>query len=366
MRLSVRLIVREWRECPATIVICLCWIAIFAGMAYAQLLEARPTSWNQWVYLGITDGRRFGDCSMTDLAHGQLWRLVTSTFVHYNLLHIGLNLLIMYQLGSVVESWYGSAQFLFLYLLMGGGGNAVSAVIRTSLKTDPRVHWGGGSVVIMGLVALCCVVGWRTNTLIGRKLGRQMVFVLAATAGLGVLLPRYIDNWGHAGGALVGAMLGFADRWLLKRVSLPSAWGSGVISAIILLICGAAQFEVDRREAPARSQQALARHVIELDRAAHRLTAARQTLARTESSSAIHNLLAGIGPELSATARNELNEVQLRAQSAEGQPLDPATAKELGGRLDHLVREIRTELVAIQRRLRELRSSHSRQQLEPH
>jgi rhomboid protease GluP len=366
MRLSLRLLAREWHECPATIIICIAWIAVFAGMAFAQLSDSRPTSWNQWVYLGLTDGHRFGDCSLPDLAHGQVWRLVTSTFVHYNLLHIALNLLIMYQLGSVVESWYGSAQFLFLYLLTGGGGNAISAVIRNLLKTDPRIHWGGGSVVIMGFVALCCVAGWRTKTAMGRKLAWQMLLVLVATAGLGVLLPKYVDNWGHAGGALVGAGLGFADRWLLSRVSRPAAWGNGMISALVMLFCGAAQYESDRRESPVRTQQTLVRHSNELDRAAHRLTAARQTLLRTQSAETLLSVLATWEPDLSVAVRDELAQLQKQAAVVEGRPLDFAETKELAERLDHLIREIRKELVADQRRLRELRSPESHRNVAPH
>jgi rhomboid protease GluP len=360
MRLSLRLLAREWHECPATIIICLAWIAVFAGMAIAQHSEPRAVTWHHWVYLGITDGHRFGDCSFPDLAQGQLWRLVTSTFVHYNLLHIILNLLIMYQLGAVVESWYGSAQFLFLYLLTGGGGNAVSAIIRDRLHSDPRIHWGGGSVVIMGLVALCCVVGWRTKTPMGRKLGMQMTFVLAATAGLGLILPKYIDNWGHAGGALVGAMLGFADRWLLNRVSRPAAWGSGVISATLLLICAAAQFQSDRRESPRRDQQTLARHAFELDRAAHRLNSAKQNLARTHSADAMHDLLATGIPDLEPPTRQELVQLQKQAAALAGRPLDATETKALTDRLDHLVRELRRQLVADQRKLRELRALDSR------
>ena len=366
MRLSLRLLASEWHECPATIILCSLWIAVFAGMAVVQLGEPGVISWQQWVYLGITDGHRFGDCSLPDLANRQLWRLVTSTFVHYNLLHIILNLLIMYQLSAVLESWYGSAQLLFLYVLTGGGGNAISAAIRTVLEADPRIHWGGGSVVIMGLVALCCVVGWRTKTSLGRKLGYQMSLVLVATACLGLLLPKYVDNWGHAGGALVGVALGFADRWLLNRVARPAAWGNGMIAAMVILGCGAAQYESDRRETPMRNQQKLAHHAIELDRAAHRLAAARQVLIRTQSVDIVRGMVSNWTLYPNLTIRQALAQLQKQATVAAGQPLDPSQTQELTDSLDQLIHEFRLELVATQRKLRELRASEGSRKVAGH
>ena len=91
----------------------------------------------------------------------------------------------------------------------------------------------------------------------GKSLSRLMTLFLVLTAIMGILLPRYIDNWGHAGGALVGAPLGLADRRLLANRSKPSAWGMGVVAGLIMAGCGAAQFIEDRREAPARRERNL-------------------------------------------------------------------------------------------------------------
>ena len=72
-------------------------------------------SWTRLLVLGIGDGHRFGDLALQDLAHGEYWRLITSTFVHFSVLHLVLNLIAMYQLGTMVESWYGSLS-LSLYM----------------------------------------------------------------------------------------------------------------------------------------------------------------------------------------------------------------------------------------------------------
>jgi hypothetical protein len=79
---------------------------------------------------------------------------------------------------------------------------------------------------------------------------------LGLTGLLGIAFPRYIDNWGHAGGALVGFPLGLFHRWFLRNHDRPPAWGMGVVTSLAIAGCGLAQFAADRREAPARRELA--------------------------------------------------------------------------------------------------------------
>jgi membrane associated rhomboid family serine protease len=253
--MTLRGIAREFKDFPATMVFCTLWIVVFAAMLRTRFAGGDPTPWKMWLLVGIGEGHRFGDLALSDIGRGEIWRLVTSTFVHYSVLHIALNLLAMYQLGTLVESWYGSHQFVLIYALTGGVGNLISVMIRRCNGSGLAVHSGGGSVVIMGLVGLCAVAGWRSRSELGVMLGRQMVFFMFVTALLGVAFPKYIDNWGHLGGALVGAVLGLAHRVFIRRVFRPSAWGPGVLAGIVIVICGVAQVCDDRWEAPIRQKE---------------------------------------------------------------------------------------------------------------
>lgn len=264
--MTLRKLAREVKDFPATTIFCLLWIVVFVAMVGTQLAAGAYPSWSKWLLLGIGDGHRFGDLSLQDLAHREYWRLVTSTFVHFSVVHLVLNVIAMYQLGTMVESWYGTPQSIFIYGLTGGGGNLVSVLIRHEIGSNPRIHSGGGSVVIMGLVGLCAVVGLRSRTKLGVSMGRLMVFFMVTTAILGVALPQFIDNWGHAGGAVVGTVLGFAHRRLLNAVKKPSAWGRGALMGIIITACGVAQVVADRRETPLREAQGVIRRLSELER----------------------------------------------------------------------------------------------------
>src|SRR5579859_3815037 len=58
------------------------------------------------------------------VAHGGWYRLVTSMFLHANLLHIGFNMYILWWAGSQVEQYLGRARFIGLYFVAGLAGSA--------------------------------------------------------------------------------------------------------------------------------------------------------------------------------------------------------------------------------------------------
>jgi hypothetical protein len=90
-----------------------------------------------------------------------------------------------------------------------------------------------------------------------------MVWLMAATAVLGRIVP-IIDNWGHAGGALIGAAIGFAHRTLIRTPRRPVAKWAGGVGVLLLIASGAAQLRADRIKAGERSLQATEQQTIEI------------------------------------------------------------------------------------------------------
>lgn len=255
---KLSLLLDDAREFPATMALGAAWVIVFVAMVVGRLLTSGPPPSLQDFLVGNIGGAHaYGDMTLNEVFRGEVWRVVTCTFVHYSILHIGMNLYGLYQLGCLVESWYGSGQFLAIYLVIGGGGNLVSALIRHARGMEPRMHSGGGSTVVLGLVALCAVVGWRARSRIGDYLRGQMVGILLFTAFLGQVLP-IIDNWGHAGGALVGAIVGFMHRILIRTATRPVAWWAGLLATIVMLVCGGAQWRDHRVEESYRAPIATA------------------------------------------------------------------------------------------------------------
>ena len=122
------------------------------------------------------------------------WRLVTSGFVHVGLIHIGLNMYMLFQFGRQLEAVLGWKRFVTLYGISLLGGSAAIMLLAPSNSLHV-----GASGAIFGLFAAFGVL------LYSRKLPWQS---LAASAGIwlvaGFIIPG-ISWQGHAGGAVAGA-----------------------------------------------------------------------------------------------------------------------------------------------------------------
>ncbi|HVM64735.1 MAG TPA: rhomboid family intramembrane serine protease [Acidimicrobiales bacterium] len=149
--------------------------------------------------------------------HGQWWRLFTPMVVHFGLLHLGLNMLVLWQLGPPVERVLGRWLYLASYLACGVAGSIVSDIVLKSTALS-----GGASGAIVGIVGV--LVGntfvtqqlgawgrrstqqWRFDPKVARSLAIQIVLWIAFTS----IFIKQIDNWAHIGGGVAGLVIGAA------------------------------------------------------------------------------------------------------------------------------------------------------------
>ena len=132
---------------------------------------------------------------------GQWYRLVTSGFMHFGLIHIGFNMYLLYMLGQMLEPSIGRVTFLLVYLAGLFGGSAGSLLLD-----DPRAISAGASGAVFGLMALA-FVGYYLNGAnpLNTSIGTLLMLNLVIT----FLFPR-ISIGGHLGGAAAGALCAFA------------------------------------------------------------------------------------------------------------------------------------------------------------
>lgn len=248
-------ILREFTDFPATTTIGALWIAVYLAMA---LYQGTLHAGSAWLEGGIetSTAHLFGDLTSRDLYAGEVWRTVTATFVHFSLIHLTLNLVGLYQLGRVVEDWHGSWRFVALYAAIGGVGNAIAGLARPFFPPGGEKAWlthsGGGSTAIFGMVTLIGVGAWRSRTRFGDYAKGIALLLLLVNGVLAVVLRKYLDNLGHAGGAIVGAVLGLFQSALNHEPEGPSARRTGWIGIGVLAACAAAQGWDDRAEAQVR------------------------------------------------------------------------------------------------------------------
>jgi membrane associated rhomboid family serine protease len=163
-------------------------VAVLAAMAAADQ-GGRPSLLSSGNGLA-RDFALFGPA----VAGGEWWRLVTSGFLHYGLLHLGFNMFILLQLGTLLEPALGRLRLAALYLaaLLGGGLGV--------LLIEPDAFTAGASGAVFGLMGATVVVM--------RSRGADVMATgLPMLLGINLVLTFAVPGisiGGHLGGLLVG------------------------------------------------------------------------------------------------------------------------------------------------------------------
>ncbi|KAM0972382.1 hypothetical protein ACFX1X_020419 [Malus domestica] len=154
---------------------------------------------------------------------GQLWRLVTSSFLHANVGHLLVNCYSLNSVGPTMEKISGPKRYLALYFASAIASSAMSY----GFSEAPAV---GASGAVFGLVGSLAVFVMRHRGLVGRGKEdlQQIAHVIVLNMAIGFFF-KGIDNWGHFGGLLGGV----ATSWLLGpawKYESPSADGRRIFS----------------------------------------------------------------------------------------------------------------------------------------
>ncbi|CAN5878255.1 hypothetical protein BH23PLA1_BH23PLA1_38490 [soil metagenome] len=257
---------RVLAQFPVTFGLGLSWVVVFTFMAWMRPgPELSIGGLLAGQFIQPATSHSFGDLTSRELYAGHLWRTITATFVHFNLLHLVLNLIGFLQLGRLIESWYGSAQFLAIYVVIAFLGNLGSGALRPIIGEGAlaaSIHSGGGSTVLLGLIGLVTVVGWRSPSEFPRGIRFWTSIILLVSMLLGFLIPN-IDNLSHASGALVGAVIGRADRFLLEGSHRTVARLAALLASVALLTSFGAMLQQWRAEARAEAREDHRQQVIQ-------------------------------------------------------------------------------------------------------
>jgi rhomboid protease GluP len=174
---------------------------------------------------------RLGACFGPSIFEGHEWyRLVTAMFLHGGLIHIGFNMMVLLDMGPMVEEVYGSARYLFLYVAMGIASFAVSALAG---------HFSvGASGAILGLVGLLIAITTKRGGMQMKELRSRLISWVVTIFVLGFLMTGMrTDNWAHFGGLAAGFLLGklFADRLPQVGPERTRAYALGWLAGLIII-----------------------------------------------------------------------------------------------------------------------------------
>jgi rhomboid protease GluP len=175
--------------------------------------------------LGASDGASI-------FVYHQWYRLVTAMFLHGGLIHIGFNMMILMDLGPIVEEVYGSARYLFAYVVMGVAGFLLSALTG---------HFSvGASGAILGLVGILIALTTKRGGTMMREMRSRLISWVVTIFLIGLVFRSLrTDNMAHLGGLATGFVLGkiFADRLPQPGAERTRAYLLGWLGGLAIAVC---------------------------------------------------------------------------------------------------------------------------------
>ncbi len=150
------------------------------------------------------------------LKRGELWRVITPIFMHGNMLHLAMNLLMLVSLGRLTERIQGTPKFALFVLMLAVFPNLLQGLSPEWMRGSP--NFVGISGVVYGLFGYI----WIRSTLhpeMGIVIPMPMVviFVGMIVFGLAVGISEAVPGWRladlcHLGGLLVGIAVAYASE----------------------------------------------------------------------------------------------------------------------------------------------------------
>lgn len=168
------------------------------------------------------------------------YRLFSSMFFHFGLMHLGFNMWALYIFGDVAEKTFGKFYFLGLYLLAGLMGSLLSGYldIRNSYallqhadpSLIPRVS-AGASGAVMGLGGALTLLSLFPPTATQRFIldKKSLLTILAVNLAFGFFTSG-INNAAHIGGMIMGAVLALLWYFTQRQQAKP------MLNFVILII----------------------------------------------------------------------------------------------------------------------------------
>src|SRR6266581_4360313 len=181
---------------PVTIGLIAINALVFAIMVSRGVSAIRPTPQQALAF-----GADFGPLTL----NGEWWRLVTSMFVHFGIIHVGLNMWCLWNLGRAAERLLGRFSYLLAYFVSG----IFSSI--ASVYWQPMAAGAGASGAIFGmagvLVSFVYLKKTPANLQINSKMLGSLGTFIAYNLIFGAAIPG-ISNAAHIGGVVMGLAVG--------------------------------------------------------------------------------------------------------------------------------------------------------------
>jgi len=215
---------------------------------------------------------------------GDWWRLITSTFIHFGIIHLAMNMYALYSAGVYLEPMLGKARYIGAYLCTG-----VIAGIVSLWWHKEGVNGAGASGAIFGLY------GVFLSLLLTNLIPKQVRAALLQSIGIFVVfnlvygMKSGIDNAAHIGGLVSGFVIGFIFYLELSgKISVRKPIITLLIA--VVTIAGAGYFLTNYKSDAVRVAQ-LYKEFFRLQDDALKSNQAYQTLSAAEQKDRLVNIV---------------------------------------------------------------------------
>jgi len=140
--------------------------------------------------------------------HGQWYRLFTAMFIHFGAAHLFANVMGLIIFGTRVEKYFGRLAFCLTYIFAGLMASVFSLYFT-------RGYAAGASGAVYGLIGVI----FAYTRITGRSIEHMNWYIMFLFAGMGIamgLMTEGVDNFGHLGGLIGGAIIGAILVGVLK------------------------------------------------------------------------------------------------------------------------------------------------------
>ena len=195
-------------------------IAVFA-LCFAS--EHRLPLWGTQTF-ALSTILRFGGIAGT-LAQAQPWRYLSAVFVHFNLLHVGMNCFVLVAVGATAERELGKARFVLLFVLTGVLGFVASDVWAGGISGPTA----GASGAVFGLFGSVIGIAFARRDPNWKQVLLQNVIWIVVLSFMGS-----VNNAAHVGGLIAGALLGFSFNKEPRKLNLDAAFA--IIAGVLVVL----------------------------------------------------------------------------------------------------------------------------------
>lgn len=132
----------------------------------------------------------------------EYWRILTGAATHGSVMHVAMNCYAFYSFGRIVEMLSNRAHLAIVFLLSALGGGALSLIF---MPDGLSVGASGG---IVGIIGYLVVYAFRRRQFISPEFRKSLLINIGFILVFGLVLYDVIDNFGHIGGLVTGAVYG--------------------------------------------------------------------------------------------------------------------------------------------------------------